>query len=55
MNYISIHAPREGSDLEAPNLAVLSGQISIHAPREGSDVSCKHLLTNKTNFNPRSP
>ena len=34
---ISIHAPREGSDI----LAVLAGArqtISIHAPREGSDA-----------------
>ena len=33
---ISIHAPREGSDVE---LATLCGAalISIHAPREGSD------------------
>ena len=36
---ISIHAPREGSDLAALiRFAFL--QISIHAPREGSD--CKN-------------
>ena len=35
---ISIHAPREGSDLEkAPEKDALL--ISIHAPREGSDVT----------------
>ena len=33
---ISIHAPREGSDLvDVP--AILAIDISIHAPREGSD------------------
>ena len=37
-NKISIHAPREGSDLG--RLAASAGQrISIHAPREGSDAS----------------
>ena len=33
---ISIHAPREGSDLPRPHSHPL-GDISIHAPREGSD------------------
>ena len=33
---ISIHAPREGSDVEAAFLCGLT-DISIHAPREGSD------------------
>ncbi len=33
---ISIHAPREGSDLLAVSCSALWG-ISIHAPREGSD------------------
>ena len=33
---ISIHAPREGCDLEAPVLHVVRA-ISIHAPREGCD------------------
>ena len=33
---ISIHAPREGSDLYAPDLS-RAQKISIHAPREGSD------------------
>ena len=39
MSYISIHAPREGSD----NHFCSWGQrkiISIHAPREGSDDLC---------------
>ena len=35
---ISIHAPREGSDLvDVP--AILAKDISIHAPREGSDFA----------------
>ena len=33
---ISIHAPREGSDLEEVE-GLLFQAISIHAPREGSD------------------
>ena len=51
---ISIHAPREGSDLE------LGGQygcvrISIHAPREGSDRSPGRWAGQSRDFNPRSP
>ena len=34
---ISIHAPREGSDL-APPVCLGERGISIHAPREGSDI-----------------
>ena len=34
--YISIHAPREGSDTERRRAQMLH-DISIHAPREGSD------------------
>ena len=34
---ISIHAPREGSDIRLTIWQAV-GQISIHAPREGSDV-----------------
>ena len=34
---ISIHAPREGSDLALVVEAAVGGGISIHAPREGSD------------------
>ena len=34
---ISIHAPREGSDLRAASVGV-ERDISIHAPREGSDL-----------------
>ena len=35
---ISIHAPREGSDLHAGGHIYAEGRISIHAPREGSDT-----------------
>ena len=35
-DYISIHAPREGSDL-ANTAGKATQVISIHAPREGSD------------------
>ena len=52
---ISIHAPREGSDLFLGD--VLGGQkISIHAPREGSDA--RGALTScikNCHFYPRSP
>ena len=38
INNISIHAPREGSDLLLDLGQVVEGlAISIHAPREGSD------------------
>ena len=36
---ISIHAPREGSDLSVVLVAEAERHISIHAPREGSDFS----------------
>ena len=34
---ISIHAPREGSDMCPLDLEMAHRTISIHAPREGSD------------------
>ena len=34
---ISIHAPREGSDLSPVSIIYLALMFSIHAPREGSD------------------
>ena len=39
MTYISIHAPREGSDLVHCIIYLTTQKISIHAPREGSDIS----------------
>ena len=54
MENISIHAPREGSDMAlrytSPHKA-----ISIHAPREGSDLTPTTTTATTTNFNPRSP
>ena len=41
--YISIHAPRMGSDnLDADSKRI--AQISIHAPRMGSDARQDHCL-----------
>ena len=37
--FISIHAPREGSDGEKPVERIEANTISIHAPREGSDAA----------------
>ena len=53
---ISIHAPREGSDI----LYLLMGfsflDISIHAPREGSDAVAGNQVQHRgQNFYPRSP
>ena len=39
--FISIHAPREGSDRFAGEGEGGVGFISIHAPREGSDTPAK--------------
>ena len=36
--FISIHAPREGSDHREKSYVSDSDTISIHAPREGSDT-----------------
>ena len=52
--YISIHAPREGSDLDwllAPNLDL----ISIHAPREGSDLPKQARCMRKSKFQSTLP
>ena len=51
---ISIHAPREGSDLLA-NRVRKPGDISIHAPREGSDLRPEEMAQRSWHFNPRSP
>ena len=53
---ISIHAPREGSDLCFPSSPSTFKIISIHAPREGSDSRVGlRSWTLRSNFNPRSP
>ena len=35
--YISIHAPREGGDVQQLGIIFTVLTISIHAPREGGD------------------
>ena len=35
--FISIHAPRVGSDVPIYKAEIYAGNISIHAPRVGSD------------------
>ena len=51
---ISIHAPREGSDV-AEAQSALESAISIHAPREGSDQHQRLRHARRHHFNPRSP
>ena len=51
---ISIHAPREGSDICLRYCASPS-TISIHAPREGSDPGHPHFGGQHPDFYPRSP
>ena len=52
--HISIHAPREGGDINAA-LEKNYRVISIHAPREGGDAPkiANDILS--THFNPRPP
>ena len=52
--YISIHAPRVGSD-DGGGAREAALQISIHAPRVGSDPGIMEPRRNGQNFNPRSP
>ena len=54
VNPISIHAPREGSDVTNSHV-VNEGDISIHAPREGSDTAASRWGCTGSDFNPRSP
>ena len=51
---ISIHAPREGSDVPLPRPRRVR-RISIHAPREGSDTGCPDRRACRADFYPRSP
>ena len=53
-HYISIHAPRTGSDSARMNWLTVHG-ISIHAPRTGSDQNRYVLPGHDGYFNPRSP
>ena len=54
-SWISIHAPREGSDWVVQTHYDAASKISIHAPREGSDIT--HIITTTflLYFYPRSP
>ena len=53
--FISIHAPREGSDRAVGYDFDGISAISIHAPREGSDRQFRVGVASSVNFNPRSP
>ena len=55
MYYISIHAPRVGSDDIKGRAGACNRFISIHAPRVGSDVCSPYSPQRKKHFNPRSP
>ena len=52
--FISIHAPRTGSDALIL-IARVVAKISIHAPRTGSDARTPQQLFVAQHFNPRSP
>ena len=52
--YISIHAPRGGSDHRGRD-TLSRRHISIHAPRGGSDPGTRNAGTLICYFNPRSP
>ena len=47
---ISIHAPREGSDLGLKLQSRRKSKISIHAPREGSDLKRVRKLFHQLGF-----
>ena len=51
---ISIHAPREGSDVQSSLVFTLS-EISIHAPREGSDFTCPGSIVTILKFQSTLP
>ena len=53
--FISIHAPRVGSDRGVPGVAGVGAGISIHAPRVGSDRVIPFTTIFISDFNPRSP
>ena len=52
--FISIHAPREGSDTQKWGMGLVD-IISIHAPREGSDHGFTSFFSAARYFYPRSP
>ena len=51
---ISIHAAREGGDLENVRSAERN-EISIHAAREGGDMATDTDNDTDNDFNPRRP
>ena len=53
--FISIHAPRTGSDHARCDALPVADGISIHAPRTGSDSTAGNCHPVEDNFNPRSP
>ena len=40
---VSIHAPREGCDIDEAREGVIAHRVSIHAPREGCDPARPEL------------
>ena len=55
MDFISIHAPRVGSDQLRHHGSKRNSHISIHAPRVGSDAEPTQKPRHYHDFNPRSP
>ena len=53
-NDISIHAAREGGDLER-KIVLDAARISIHAAREGGDGFATVPTASGSDFNPRRP
>ena len=53
--FISIHAPREGSDDLVNSLLGTTIRISIHAPREGSDVLISMMRSDIVRFQSTLP
>ena len=51
---ISIHAPREGGDIDIPNYQT-NDSISIHAPREGGDDICIQNIPTLCKFQSTPP
>ena len=55
MDFISIHAPREGSDHVVAAAFLLPDKISIHAPREGSDDMLRMRILHFNNISIHAP
>ena len=52
---ISIHASREGSDVDGNDVNIVFRVISIHASREGSDTKTIYINFEIDDFNPHFP